>query len=119
MHELGLCRDLLRQLEREAQSRDFRRVRRVRVELSAAEGVTPEALRLGFALVSRGSLAEDAELEVCQRPARFPCPHCRHELEWPPAPAQAGECCPRCGRPVMLPHAGGGASLRIRELEVE
>ncbi|WP_029011327.1 hydrogenase maturation nickel metallochaperone HypA [Azospirillum halopraeferens] len=113
MHEMALCESLLQAMEEAAGANDFRRVRRVRLEIGRFAGVEVEALRFGFDVVTRGSLAEGAELVVLETPGEAWCFGCEatvpldHRLDP----------CPRCGGERLV--ATGGTGMTIKDLEVE
>lgn len=113
MHEMSLCESLLKIMQQEARNQDFRKVLRVRLEIGALAGVELEALRFGFEVVTRQSLAEGAALEISHHPGRAWCLGCTAEMEvderWAP--------CPRCGGYGL--RVTGGDQMRIMDLEVE
>jgi len=64
MHEQALMRDVMRKIEEVARSGGAMRVTRVRVRLGALSHFTPDHFREHFADVSRGTIAEGAEVDV-------------------------------------------------------
>ncbi len=112
MHEMSLCEGILQVLEEQAVLQSFREVRRVRLEIGRFAGIEPEALRFGFDVVTKGSLAEGAALEIVELPGRAHCFDCGKtvELEDRLAP------CPKCGGGRLSPT--GGDEMRIKDLEV-
>ena len=113
MHELSLCEDLLRMVQAQAEARGCRRVRAVWLEIGALEAVESEALRFGFELKSRGTVAEGARLEIRQLPGRARCPDCGASV----ALYRRHDPCPRCGS--LCPEVSGGDGIRIERLEVD
>ena len=113
MHELSICEDLLRLVEAQAGARDCRRVRAVWLEIGALEAVDTEALRFGFEVRSRGTLAEGARLEIRQLPGRACCPGCGDIVDL----YRRHDPCPRCGS--LCPEVTGGDGIRIERLEVD
>ncbi len=113
MHELSLCMDLIRVIEDQARRQPFRRVRVVRLAVGALAGVEVEALRFGFAVAARGTLAEDAVLEIEQPPGQAACLDCGAVVEV----RDREDPCPHCGGYFL--RVRGGAELRVVELEVE
>ncbi|MBP2301074.1 hydrogenase maturation nickel metallochaperone HypA [Azospirillum picis] len=113
MHEMALCESLLQSMEEAGRSHGFSRVRKVRLEIGRFAGVETEALRFGFDVVMRGSLAEGAELEVLEVAGQGWCFDCNDTvaLEERLAP------CPRCGGHRL--HPNGGTGMTIKDLEVE
>lgn len=112
MHEMSLCENILGILKEQALAQNFETVKRVSVEIGSLSCVEPEALRFGFDVVMRGSLAEDATLEIIETEALAECLDCGATS----AIAERYDPCPMCGshrRKVTR-----GEEFRIRELEV-
>ena len=70
MHEMALAQSMLEIVERTARDNGGGRVTLVRIEIGALSHVEPEALRFGFDVMTRGSLAEGARLDIRTTPAR-------------------------------------------------
>jgi hydrogenase nickel incorporation protein HypA/HybF len=64
MHETGLVRDLVHQLEKAAREAGAERVSGVAVWLGALSHFSPEHFREHFETEARGTVAEGAALEV-------------------------------------------------------
>ncbi|MBB3183707.1 hydrogenase nickel incorporation protein HypA/HybF [Halomonas fontilapidosi] len=93
MHELSLCRSLIRQAGRVAAEHGALRIRRVCLRIGPLSGVEAALMREAFPLASRHTLAEGARLEMTRCPVRVHCPLCRQEAE-----ASVNDLsCPRCG----------------------
>lgn len=112
MHEMSLCESILDIIRDHALRDRFSRVRRISLEIGPLSSVEPEALRFGFDVVMRGTLAEGAALVIETPEAPAFCPCCletvtiRHRLD----------ACPNCGSDGL--QMTGGQELRIREMEV-
>ncbi|ROR32530.1 hydrogenase maturation nickel metallochaperone HypA [Inmirania thermothiophila] len=113
MHEMALCESLLQLIEEQQRRHGFRRVRRVRLEVGRLAGVEVEALRFGFDVVTRGSVAEGAALEILEPPGRAWCMACEAEVEI----AHRYDPCPRCGGYGL--GVRGGDAMRVLDLEVD
>lgn len=113
MHEMALCESLLQAMEESARSHAFTRVRRVRLQIGRFAGVELEALRFGFDVVTRGSLADGAELAIEETPGQAWCFACEETV---PLDTRLDPC-PRCGGDRLL--ANGGTEMTIKDLEVE
>ena len=113
MHELTLCRNILRIIDEHAERDGFRRVRRVCLDVGILAAVEPEAMRFGFAVASRGGVAEGAVLEISQVNAEAQCAACKARVSIGSILAA----CPECGAERLS--FEGGDELKIRELEVE
>lgn len=112
MHEMSLCEGILAEVEAQARRHRFDRVARIRLEIGRFAAVEPEAMRFAFDVVTRGSLAEGAALEIIDLPGRGLCFACGAEvlLDSRLAP------CPNCGSGQVAP--SGGTELRIKDMEV-
>ena len=113
MHELSLCEGVLQVLEDTARSQGFERVNVVWLEIGALAGVELEAMRFSFDVVKKGTLAENARLEILRIPGRAWCLPCAKNVEI----GQRFDACPHCGSYQL--QATGGEELRVKELEVE
>lgn len=113
MHEISICQSLMRIIDESLRAGTAARVKKVRLEIGALAAVEPHALRFGFDVVSRGTLAEGSELEIAVVPGKAWCIQCTAEREI----VRYGSHCPVCDG-MMLPR-GGGDMLRVKELEVE
>lgn len=112
MHEMSLCEGILQVLEEQAAAHGFREVRRVRLEIGRFAGVEIRALRFGFDVVTKGSVAEGAALEIIERPGRAFCFDCADTVALDDRLAP----CPGCGGARLT--ATGGDEMRIKDLEV-
>jgi hydrogenase nickel incorporation protein HypA/HybF len=113
MHEMSLCESMLQIIEEQARTRGYSKVLRVRLEIGALAGVEPGALRFGFEVVRRGTLADEAELEIIELPGKAWCLSCCDTVDI----RQRFDACPQCGG-VQL-QTTGGHEIRIKDLEVE
>jgi len=110
MHEWGLTRRLLKLIEDEAQARCLTRVSRVRLETGALNADECEALRFNFATAARGTVAEDAVLDIVAVPVKALCPGCLREVTI----TGHEQACPHCQGQALTPLHGD--SVRITEL---
>lgn len=113
MHEMSLCEGVLQVLEEQARAQQFSRVKTVFLEIGELAGVDPEAMRFGFDVVMKGTLADGAALQIIHLPGRAWCLPCGKEVHV----AQRFEPCPACGGYQL--QVTGGDELRVKELEVE
>lgn len=113
MHEMALAESIVGIIEAEAKRQRFTRVKGVWLEIGALAAVEPEALRFAFDVVTRGTVAEQALLEIIATEGRAWCYQCEREV----AVTSRIEPCPRCGSHQL--HVQGGDQMRIKELEVE
>ncbi|OYX66522.1 MAG: hydrogenase maturation nickel metallochaperone HypA [Rhizobiales bacterium 32-66-11] len=112
MHEMALCESLRTAMEEASRAQNFSRVTRVRLAIGAFAGVEPEALRFGFDVVMRGSLAEGAELVMITEGGTAWCFACGTTVPL----AGRLDPCPVCGGERLVPN--GGTEMKIKDLEV-
>lgn len=112
MHEMSLCENIRDILEEQARESGFTRVNRVWLEVGPLSCVEPDALRFGFDVVMRGSVAQGAAVEIMTPIATARCLACQHIAEI----KQRYDPCPQCGTGPM--EMIQGDALRIRKLEV-
>ena len=110
MHEWGLARRLVRLVEDEARTRRLTRVKRVRLETDMLSAAEREALRFNFKTAAEGTIAQDVELDIVERPAQALCPTCLAEVTM----IDHDQACPHCGTSPLKPL--DGETLRITEL---
>ena len=113
MHELSLCESILGIIEDYARSHDFSRVRSVRIEVGALSCADPDALRFGFDVVTKDSVAEGAVLHIDRPPGQAWCWDCEAII----AMTDRAEACPFCdGHRLEI---RSGDQMRVTELDVD
>lgn len=81
MHELSVCRGLLEQVTRIAESR---RVSSIHLQVGPLSGVDPALLQSAFPAARNGTVAAAAELVIRTMPVRIRCQSCDTESETVP-----------------------------------
>jgi len=113
MHEMSLAENMLQIIKDAAQQQGFTRVKTVWLEIGQLACVEQESLRFGFDVVTRGSIAEDARLEIIETAGQGRCEKCSQSFLL----AALYEACPECGSYDIK--VTGGDGMRVKELEVE
>ncbi len=113
MHEISLCEGVLQVLEDNARAKGYQRVLTVWMEIGEVSCVEIEALRFGFDVVMKGTLAEAAKLEIIRVPGEAWCMQCAGAV---PIKQRYDEC-PQCGSYQLQVTAG--EEMRVKELEVD
>ena len=113
MHELSLMQRVLEILQETAHSQGFERVKVIRLEIGKLSAVDPQALRFCFDVVSNGTLAHAAVLEILETPGQGWCPQCRCAAEL----STRFDPCPSCGGYAL--QVTGGDAMSVVDLEVE
>lgn len=112
MHEYSLVQALLDRVEAEARAHGASGVHRLSLRIGSMAGVERDLLTSAFDICRRGTICDEAELEIEPVEARWECRLCGREV------AQ-GEVlsCPDCGSPARL-KSGDEIVLERIELEV-
>ena len=76
MHELSLLENVREILETHAKQESFTKVTRITLQVGKLSSVEPDALRFGFDVVMRNSLAEGAELNISELDGLGQCRDC-------------------------------------------
>lgn len=113
MHEMSICESILQTLEEQAIAQHFSKVLTLRLEIGALSCVEPQALQFSFDVISHGTLAEGASLDIIERPGLGWCKQCEKNVVM----QQRYDSCPHCEL-APLPLISGD-ELNIKELEVE
>lgn len=113
MHELSLCRSLIKLLQQQAEQQGFSRVCTIWLDVGPMAGVVPEALEFAFSACSPGTLAEGATLHLVPSQATARCRDCGQISN----PSSRLDPCPHCGHAAV--DLISGDNLTIKELEVE
>lgn len=108
MHELGITQEILALVTEKSQGA---KVTRVVLEIGRLTAILPDAVRFCFDLVSEGTVAQGASLDIIETPGRARCRDCGSEfaLDQP-----YGQCA--CGSYNLDWLAG--EELRVKEMEV-
>jgi len=112
MHEMSLCESIREIIQEQSHADGFTKVNRVWLEVGPLSCVEPSALRFGFDVVMRGSVAEGAAVEITTPPAKARCLACGTTATI----QQRYELCPNCGVGPM--DMIQGDALKISKLEV-
>lgn len=113
MHEMSLAEGVLQLVEDTARRESARRVKLVVLEIGRLSSVEPEALKFCFEAVTRGSIAQDAVLEILATPGAGWCMQCAETV----AMSELYGACPKCGSHQVQPT--GGTEMRVKEIEIE
>lgn len=112
MHEVSLMEQTLAIALDQAQQQKAQRIHRLKMRIGEVSGVVPDALSFAFDVVTAGTIAEGATLEIESVPVTCLCPHC--DLIFNP-PDLFYEC-PQCGTYIHKPLAG--QEIELTSLEV-
>lgn len=114
MHEMGIVQSIMEILDQQASIHHVRKIVRVRLEFGALTAVMPEAIRFAFEVLSKDTVAENAELDIAIIPIKVYCMDCSTENvldTYQPL-------CPSCNS-AALHIIQGRDEMRIASMEVD
>jgi hydrogenase nickel incorporation protein HypA/HybF len=107
MHEVAIMSEALRMAEDAARAAGAVRIIKLKLRIGSLSGVVAESMQFAFEVVSAGTLAQGAVLEIESVTAACWCATCQAEFEC----VDFFNECPRCHHP-------GGELRRGRELDL-
>ncbi|AHE68027.1 hydrogenase maturation nickel metallochaperone HypA [Legionella oakridgensis] len=113
MHELSLCKNILEIIKQHVSGREGGRVKKICLEIGALTAVDHAALRFGFEVVSQGSMAEQAVLDIIEVQGMAICDSCQQRITI----QNYYDSCTRCGHWQLTVMAG--EELRVKYMEME
>ena len=112
MHEMALSQSLLDLIGEHARAASASRVTRVVLEIGVLSHVDPAAMSFCFDSAARGTIAENAILQICEPSGKAYCFTCEKTIQI----GARGEACPDCHGYQLL--VNGGEEMKLKELEV-
>lgn len=124
MHEYSLIKNLIESIERDLAAKGVGTsavMKEVSIRVGALEIHSREACRQAFAILTRGTRLEAAELKLDVVPARLKCPRCGRESEMKEGAADGHEAeplsqCPKCKTAAAVT---GGRGIETVEVTLE
>lgn len=113
MHELAITQSILDIAQKAADEHGARRVQSVRIMLGEYSGVVPQCIQYYFDVISKGTLAEGAVLDIHRLPVIIRCNCCGEESRID----RLHVACPLCGSTDLK--LIQGREFYIESLEVE
>jgi len=113
MHEQNICESLLALAIKHAEQANVARILRIYLIVGEYSGVVDESVVFYFRLLSKGTIAEGAEIDFTHIPAQLHCRNCDTVF----TPEQLNLRCPNCHeRQVEIV---SGKEMYLESLEVE
>ncbi len=112
MHEMSLAEGILQLVEDTACREQAKSVKTIVLEIGRLSSVEPEALKFCFESVTRGSITQDARLEIIDVPGVGYCLTCSVSVMM----ETLYGACPKCGSYQLK--ATGGTEMRVKEIEI-
>ena len=104
---------LLEAVEEQARQSGASKVLAINLTVGERAGIVEDSLSFYFDMLTPGTLAEGARLNITYLPIRFHCEQCDADY----APQGADFCCPRCA--IMGRMVSDGSELLIDSIEIE
>lgn len=114
MHEMAIVQSIIDIMEEQARLHDAKKIVRVSLEFGALTGVMPTAITFGFEVLSKGGIAEEAEVNITIVPIKVHCFDCGKETVM----EVYQPFCPACSS-ASLHIIQGRDEMRIASLEVD
>ena len=116
MHELPVTKSILQIVLRHAEAQGVKKVHAIDLAIGALSDLEAEWLQSYFDHLSKGTLAEGAELRVHRSPLTFSCEPCAREYTAEREELDTASC-PACGsRDAALI---GGTAYTVESMEAE
>jgi hydrogenase nickel incorporation protein HypA/HybF len=112
MHEVSIITQTLEIALENADKQDATKIHRLTMRIGAISGVVPEALNFAFDIVTEGTIAQGAILEIEIIPVVCYCTHCQKEFE----PSDLFYQCPKCNQ--LSNKIIAGREIELTSLEV-
>jgi hydrogenase nickel incorporation protein HypA/HybF len=113
VHELSIIANLFEILEEKARGLNAARITAVKIRVGRLSGVVPDLLESAFEAYKKGTLADEARLEIEAVPFAFRCRRCGGE-SFPEEPPYV---CASCGSGDI--ELLGGMEIIVERIEVE
>ena len=112
MHEVGIMQSALDIALERAERQGAEQILCLGLRVGALSGVVPDALEFAFEVLKRGTIAENAHMEVEYIPLRIYCPLCKREFTLD----DFFYLCPECDNPQTEVRQGRELDVRFVEL---
>ena len=112
MHEISLLENVREILQEHAQNQHFRQITKITLEIGKLSCVESDALRFGFDVVMKNTLAEKAELILTEVDGMGRCDKCGKQVIM----ETLYDPCTACGNPFVT--VTQGSEMKIKDLIV-
>lgn len=113
MHELYVAQNLLEAAEKAAREHNAAKITSIRLIIGEWSGIEFEALSFCLKVAGKGTLAEDAVVEIESPKLKCRCRECGLEFE----PEQQRFACAECGSPET--EVISGREIQIESIDLE
>lgn len=113
MHELWLCKNIFEMIQKKFDEKKFKRVKKISLEIGELVAVDPAALIFSFSVITEGTMAKDATLDIIPVHGKAICSVCRKSVNI----NQYADACSYCGSFELTITQGN--ELHVKSMEVE
>src|SRR4030043_2141327 len=113
MHEQNICESLLALAIKHAEQANATRILRIYLVVGEYSVVVDESVEFYFSLLSKGTIAEGADIDFTHLPAKLRCRNCDTVF----TPERLDLHCPNCNEQQV--EIASGKEMYIESLEVE
>jgi hydrogenase nickel incorporation protein HypA/HybF len=114
MHELPVTQAILDTALNAAQQAGAVRIVAIDLVIGELSGIVGDSVQFYFDILSKGTLAQGAQLRFQRQPARADCPDCGHSYNVTPPLAPF---CPVCGSSRV--QVSGGRQFYLESIEID
>lgn len=111
MHELSLCKMILDIINDQASAKKINHVKKVTLNVGQLAAVDKSALRFGFEVISKGSVAEGAILDIVVVEGQAICNACQRHVKM----NNYYDACENCGQHALT--ITKGEELQVQSME--
>ncbi len=115
MHELGIMTNVLELALEYAQQNKVKKIRAINLTVGAISGIVPKFAQMFFNHISKGTIAENAKINIQKTPVRIVCRSCGVETEI--ETQNSSFSCIECGSEAI--QLISGKEISIASIEVE
>lgn len=115
MHELQITERILEVVLQHTRGQDVSKIVRIHMKIGALSDLEPEWIQHYFDYLSRGTVAENAQLAIRRSPATMRCQSCSWSFEVEREELERARC-PTCGDPGVELVAGRGYVIENMEV---
>jgi hydrogenase nickel incorporation protein HypA/HybF len=113
MHELGVTQSILDIALRHAQDAGAVRIRELNLVIGELSSIIDDSVQFYWAMIAKGTIAEDATLNFKRIPARLRCQDCETEFSLD----RLEYACPSCGSARVV--VAGGEAFFLESIDVD
>ena len=113
MHEASVANEILEIVQQAADAGDVQKETAITLQIGTFSCIQPDLLQVAFDILSRGTVAQEATLEIEWMSAKAWCSQCQQEYEI----TFTGRVCPTCG--AVSRQITGGREALVKSIEGE